>query len=201
MIPYRLLTLADRVASYAAMIPYPDSVPAVSPTGRWLNGVWLLGNNYRGSGYYGAYPPSYVRRIAALFPDVAPERWLHLFSGSLAPDVPGIRVDLRPPGDGVAPASVRADARALPFVDGAIPFCAADPPYTTADAARYGTGTLNKPRVFGELARVVAPGGHLVWLDTTLPLYRKVDWHHWGMIAVQRSTNHRTRLCSMFTRQ
>jgi hypothetical protein len=194
------MTLTERVAAYAATIPFPDSVPVVSPSGRWLSGVWLLGNNYRGSGYYGAYPPSYLRRIGALFPDVAPARWLHLFSGSLGVEVPGIRVDLRAPGDGVAPATCRADARLLPFRDGTFPLCVADPPYTRADAARYGTGSLHKPRVLREAARVVAPGGFLIWLDTTLPLYRKTEWCHWGMICVQRSTNHRTRLCSLFTR-
>jgi ubiquinone/menaquinone biosynthesis C-methylase UbiE len=78
---------------------------------------------------------------------------------------------------------------------------AADPPYSPADAARYGTPPVHKPAVLREIARVVAPGGFLIWLDTTLPLYRKVEWHHWGMICVQRSTNHRTRLCSLFTRQ
>lgn len=195
------LSLAQRVAAYAAKIPYPDSVPWISPTGRWLNGVWLLGQNYRGSGYYGAYPPKYLTRVRALFPDVPPERWLHLFSGSLKPTVPGTRVDLRPPGDGVAPASVRALAWQLPFPDSTFPLVCADPPYTTLDADRYGTGPVHKPRVVRELARVVKPGGFLVWLDTSLPMYRKDEWHHWGMIFVQRSTNHRTRLCSLFTRQ
>ena len=100
----------------------------------------------------------------------------------------------------MAPVSVRANARALPFADASLPLVAADPPYTPADAARYGTGTVNKPRILREIARVVRPAGHLIWLDTTLPLYRKADWHHWGLICVQRSTNHRTRLCSLFTR-
>jgi SAM-dependent methyltransferase len=196
------MTLADRVASYRDTFPqFPDSVPSVSSSGRWLNGVWLLGNNYKGSGYYGAYPPSYVKRVTALFPDVTPAAWLHLFSGSLDPSVPGVRVDLRAPGDGVAAASVRATARALPFRDGTFRMVAADPPYSPADAARYGTPPVHKPAVLREIARVVAPGGFLIWLDTTLPLYRKVEWHHWGMICVQRSTNHRTRLCSLFTRQ
>src|SRR5262252_10439190 len=128
------MTLADRVAAYAATIPFPDSVPVVSASGRWLCGVWLLGNNYVGSGYYGAYPPSYLRRVAALFPDIPCDRWLHLFSGSLGADVPGVRIDLRAPGAGVAPASVRADARALPLADGSVPLCAAGLPYSTADA-------------------------------------------------------------------
>jgi hypothetical protein len=27
----------------------------------WAYGVWMQGNNYKGSGYYGAYPPQYIR--------------------------------------------------------------------------------------------------------------------------------------------
>lgn len=195
------MTLQERVESYRAAFPqFPDSVPVVSPSGRWLTAMWLLGNAYRGSGYYGAYPPAYLRRVTALFPDVPPERWLHLFSGSLDVSVPGLRVDIRVPGEGVVPPTVRADAKALPFATASCRLCAADPPYTTSDSARYGTGPVNKPAVLREVARVVAPGGFLIWLDTTLPMYSKEQWHHWGLICIQRSTNHRTRLCSLFTR-
>ena len=123
------MTFQDRVDAYAATFPqFSSSVPHVSPDGRWLTAVWLLGNSYRGSGYYGAYPPSYLRRVAALFPDVAPERWLHLFSGSLAADVPGVRVDVREPGAGVVAPTVRADAKRLPFASASIELVAADPP-------------------------------------------------------------------------
>lgn len=195
------LTLQDRVAAYAAKFPeFPDSWPVVSPSGRWLTAIWLLGNDYRGSGYYGAYPPSYLRRVQALFPEMPPEVWVHLFSGSLKPEVGGTRVDCRPGGDGVVEPTVRADATALPFTDGSVQIVDADPPYTKVDAKRYRTKPVNKPKVLRELARVVQPGGHLIWLDTTLPIYRKTQWHHWGVICVQRSTNHRTRLCSIFTR-
>lgn len=199
--PLLSVTLQERADAYRhAVSEFPDSAPAVSASGRWLTGMWLLGNDYRGSGYYGAYPPSFLRRVMALFPDVAPERWLHLFSGSLRADVPGLRIDLREPGNGVVPPTVRADAKCLPFGDGRFDLCCADPPYTPADAEFYGTPGLNKRLVLKEVARVVKSGGHLIWLDTTLPMYAKRDWHHWGMICVQRSTNHRTRLCSLFTK-
>lgn len=196
-----MLTFADRVESYRTTFPqFPDSVPVISPSGRWLTGMWMMGNDYRGSGYYGAYPPSYLKRVAALFPDVPTSAWVHLFSGSLKPEVGGLRIDVRPPGEGVVAPSFRADAKRLPLGDASIPLVAADPPYTKIDAKRYKTPAVNKPKVLLELARVVFPGGYLIWLDTTLPIYRKAEWHHWGAICIQRSTNHRTRLCSLFTR-
>jgi hypothetical protein len=195
------MTIADRAERYAESCigrSYPDSIPTVSRSGRWITGMWLLGHAYQGSGYYGAYPPSYLGRIAALFPDVPPPSWVHLFSGSLSPDVPGLRIDRRLTAD-VRP-SVVSDSCALPLRDGSVRFVCADPPYSTQDSARYGTGAVRKPAVLREIARVVRHGGHLVWLDTTLPMYRRAEWHLWGLICVQRSTNHRTRLCSIFTR-
>lgn len=192
------LTLADRAAAYQQAFPqYPDSVPLVSPSGRWLNAIWLLGNNYRGSSYYGAYPPGFLPRVSALFPDVPMQRWLHLYSGSLAATVPGVRLDLRLE---LQP-SLLADARALPFRPGSVELTCADPPYTSTDARNYGTPVvLNKPRVLRQLAYVTRPGGFLIWLDTTLPMYSKRYWHHFGVICIVRSTNHRVRLCSIFKR-
>lgn len=196
-----IITLDERVQAYRiAFSQFPDSWPVVSPSGRWLTAVWLLGNAYKGSGYYGAYPPSYLKRVQALFPEFEPEVWMHLFSGSLRPEVQGMRIDSRASGDGVIPPTIVADAHYLPFGPAVFPIVDADPPYTKTDAKRYGTKSVNKPKVMRELARVAAVGGHVVWLDTTLPIYRKTEWHHWGMICVQRSVNHRVRLCSLFTR-
>jgi len=48
---------------------------------RWASATWVMGNNYKGSGYYGAYPHGYVKRVYSMFPDS--QRILHLFSGSL----------------------------------------------------------------------------------------------------------------------
>lgn len=196
------LTLADRVASYRSTFPeYPDSWPVVSPTGRWLNAIWLGGNNYKGNGYYGSYPPWYLPRVRALFPEIDVSAWWHLYAGSLGDDAGGRRLELREPMEGVGRMHVRADCRQLPLQSGRCRLLAADPPYTDLDAEVYHTPPgLNKPLVMTECARVTQPGGFLIWLDTSLPMYNGDYWYHFGMICVQRSSNHRTRLCSLFQR-
>ena len=32
-------------------------------------GIWGIGNNYKGSGYHGSYPPGYLKRVMSMFPD------------------------------------------------------------------------------------------------------------------------------------
>ena len=76
------LPLAVRANSYnLEFAKYPGS--HLVCVNNCISGVWMLGNNYKGSGYYGAYPPQYVRRIMSLFPDA--RNVMHLFSGSLHP--------------------------------------------------------------------------------------------------------------------
>lgn len=199
------LTLAERSASYARAFP---KWPAPRTDARWLDGVWLVGNNFRNSSkLYGAYPPGYLRRIASLFPDS--RRVLHVFSGSLTPaglakEWPGAehwRVDAvaeREP-DTIGNAEDLAEVvRANEL--GAFDLVLADPPYSASDAERYGFKMPNRRRVLREIAKVVAPGGNLVWLDTVRPQYRKDEWHAWGLICLVRSTMHRVRLVSMFRR-
>jgi hypothetical protein len=186
------MQLSDRAAAYHRRFP---SWPAPRTDSRWLDAVWILGNDYRGTGFYGSYPPGYLRRIQSLFPDVT-GRVLHLFSGSLTPTQGHVRVDLLPNRQ----PDVVGDAHHLPFGDGTFELVLADPPYSATDAQRYGTPMPNRRRVLAEVARVTASGGNLVWLDTVLPMFAKRDWHWWGAVSVVRSTNHRVRLASMFRR-
>ena len=190
----RPLTPADRARLYDNAFPH---YPAVWSDKDWLLGQWNMGNNYKGSGYHGAYPPSYLKRVLAMFPDVT--RMLHLFSGSLPPGR-YTRVDRRADvQQGVVP-DVRADAHALPFLSGAFGLILADPPYSGEDADRYGSPMVDRKRVFDECVRVLMPTGHLVWLDMIHPMYRKADLKLWGQIGIVRSTNHRYRLVTMFRR-
>ena len=80
------MTLEERAKNYAKEFPkYP---PVVVSHG-WLYGIWMIGNNYSSKAkYYGEYPPSYLRRIHALFPDA--KEILHLFS--IRYDIAGVRL-------------------------------------------------------------------------------------------------------------
>ncbi len=193
------ITLQQRADFYAAAFPdWP--APWVGSDGR-LCGIWFLGNNYRGASMYGAYPPNYLARLFALFPDAG--RTLHLFSGTLErpdPPPPGwTSMDIRITPD-VRP-MVRGDAEHLPFAPGAFDFVVADPPYSKPDAKKYGTRMVNRAAVFRALARIVAPGGVVAWLDCSHPQYRKAEWDLFGFMASVRSTNHRYRGTPLFRRR
>jgi len=197
MLPFTFdkpLSAEDRAHAYNAAFP---NFPAVWADKSWLLGQWNMGNDYRGSGYHGAYPPAYLKRIQSLFPDA--KRVLHLFSGSLAAG-PYTRVDRRAdPSRGVVP-DVQADAHALPFISSAFDLILADPPYSGEDADRYGTPMIDRRQVFDQCVRILAPDGNLVWLDMIHPMYRKAELKLWGQVGIVRSTNHRYRIVTMFRR-
>lgn len=196
--PLPRLSPAGRAAAYARAFPqYPDSHFRVSD--RWCTAHWMLGNSYRGSGYYGAYPPGLLRRLWALYPDVE-GRVLHICSGSLTSEVRGVRLDIRHVPGLVEP-DVRGSVLLMPFVPGSFELGLADLPYGSAYAENYGTGMPSRRATMRAAHEVVQPGGQLAWLDTQLPMYRKSDWHNWGQVCVVRSTNHVVRLISLFERQ
>lgn len=186
------MTIQERAAHYnAAFQQFPDSHFKISD--RWISATWILGNDYRGSGYYGSYPPGYLPRIRSMFFDLS--RYFHLFGGSV---VDGITVDKRVTTE-VRP-RVQADALHLPFLSASRDLCYADTPYSDLDAERYATPMPDRRRVLYEVHHVVAQGGYLVWMDTTLPMYRKDMWHWCGAISLWRSTNHRIRGVAIFER-
>ena len=190
------LTPAQRADAYNATfgVRYPAS--RLVADARWVQGVWVMGNNYRSrSGFYGSYPPSYLARVGALFQDVVyQEEILHVFSGSL-PAGGYVRCDLQQESE------LRGSVYDLPTLTaGTFRLVYADPPYTKADAARYGAPMVDRRRALRAIAAVTREGGHLVWLDTVLPMFRKVDWRWWGVIGIVRSSNHRVRCAFMFER-
>jgi len=184
-----------RAQLYASAFP---KWPAPRADERWLDGVWVLGNDFRSkTGYYGSYPPNYVRRVTSMFPEAG--HMLHLFSGSM-PKSTGYTTFDRRRVDGVVDPDVVGDAHRLStfFRCGEFDLVMADPPYSAEDAERYGGDMIKRNVVMREVRRVTREGGNLVWLDTVLPMWSKRDWHLWGLICVVRSSNHRVHMASMF---
>ena len=190
------MTPRERAENYARVFPHH---PPLSFTDRWLTGFWALGQNYRGSGFHGAYPPGYLDRIQAIFPNEFRGKVLHLFSGSLDASVGGVRVEMNLGRD--PPPDVFGDAHDLPFSDQTFDLIVADGPYTPADAKKYGTPMINRAAVFRECSRILKTGGHLIWLDARAPMFRKTAWLQWGGIGIQRSTNHIYRAVTFYQRR
>lgn len=196
------MTLRDRAEAFKRAFPqWPASWPwFVEEDGREVfYAVWVVGNDYHNSTrYYGAYPPRFLDKLMAFFPDMTPADILHVFSGSL-PAGPYTRVDVNPLLEPDVVGDVY-DAPAL-FRDRA-PFglVVADPPYSDDDAEKYGTVMVDRGRVTRALAAVVRPGGFLAWLDCVWPMHRKDRWQTVARIYLQRSTNHRVRACHLFER-
>jgi hypothetical protein len=167
-------------------------------TDRWLSGVWILGNDYRGSGYYGSYPPGYLPRITSLFPDMT--NVIHLFSGGLPRQATRRLTTVDSKSTSEVKPGIQASVLALPFLEKTYDICYADTPYSDIDAERYATPLPDRRKVLYEIHRIIRPGGFLVWMDTTLPMYRKDMWHWCGAITLWRSTNHRVRGVAIFER-
>ena len=160
---------------------------------RWLDTMWVLGNDYKGSGYYGAYPPNYLKRVMSIFPDAT--NILHLFSGSLPPGN-YIRFDRQGTPDIVGEANQLSSY----FPNTKFDLILADPPYTQEDAEHYGTTLVNRNIVLKECRKLLQVNGYIVWLDQVLPMFKKTELHLCGLIGIVRSTNHRFRIASIFRR-
>lgn len=165
---------------------FPDR-PQLAFSNGWIVGTFMIGNDYRNkSKLYGAYPRGLLDRYEAMF-QLEQKKVLHIFSGSLPPG-PYTRVDI------LQEADIQGDVQKLSdLVETGWDIIFADPPYTKADSVKYGTKHPNKFKVVKECAKVLRPGGLLVWLDTVWPMFRKVDLELIGTIGLIRSTNHRVR--------
>lgn len=193
-----ITTIRERAAAFEAAFPqWCGAWPIVrTEQGRQvLYAFWLLGNDYRNrTRFYGAYPPNFVKRVQALFPDVDEGDVLHVFSGSL-PAGRYTRCDLRQEAE--LSCSVydltQTATRQYPLV-------IAGPPYSAEDAVQYQTPMVDRRRALQAIADVVPAGGFLAWLDTTWPMHSKKQWLTVGRISLVRSTNHRVRLLTIFER-
>ena len=188
---------------------YPASIPYIGSDDR-IYGMWIIGANYKGSGYYGSYPPSYLERVIQLFDRIVrdPNKViLHLFSGSLH-DLPEsaakqVTMDVKSEiilGNVKIIPDIIGDAQRLTDYIKGVDLIIADPPYSAEDAEHYGKPMVNRNKVVKECAGALVKGGYLVWLDQVLPMFSKEYFELAGLIGVARSTNHRFRNVVFFRR-
>jgi hypothetical protein len=186
------VTLADRADAYAQAFPkWPSSHLRLVAEQRQqvLYGTWLLGNDYRvKSQYYGGYPKGYLPRVMALFPEPH-QKTLHLFSGSLPPG-PYTRVDLNPD---LRPDVIGDATHLTRILDVGSRVAAgytrvfADPPYSQADADKYGTAMIDRRRVLASIAEVTRPGAHLNRDQAILEAYRRGKYAFYRIPKAQRA--------------
>lgn len=183
------------------------SSPDESAQADWVSGVWYCGTGFQKAVYYGQFPMTFVKRVTAMFP-TSQFRFLHLCCGKC--HIEGAtNVDIRETSaeDGSDMrqfVDVIADVENLPedkFPAGSYDVCLIDPPYSQEDSTRYGVARLVSPKkVFAQLARVISPGGWVLWLDEKFPNFPKEQFDLKGLINIVSGANRRVRVVAMYQR-
>lgn len=161
----RQLSWPERVDHWNKAFP---KYPPIMYSHGWAYGVWYTGKGFVKNKLHGQYPPTFLKRALALWPDVEESWVLHACAGTVQH---GIRVDLSPT---FAPSAV-ANVECLPFGAASFDLILYDPPYDVKNAEIYGVAP--KPPQWGrtmrEFLRVLTNGGHLGILHWYYPSYSK----------------------------
>jgi SAM-dependent methyltransferase len=161
----------------------------------WVYGVWYCGTAWDRVKLYGQYPPTFLARALALFPQA--QDVLHIPSGTIEGN--GVTVDRMV--DDVRKPMIVADAGALPFRGETFDLVLSDPPYSREDSAKYGCPPWPQKKAMAEAHRVLRVGGHLGVLHLRYPSYRRKDWELVGLIAVVTGFQRATRIFSLFEKR
>jgi SAM-dependent methyltransferase len=159
-----------------------------------LYGWWYEGNQFkRKEGYHGQYPPSYLKRVKALFPNHT--RVLHLFGGVVIPSKNEITFDINP---NLHPTICgKAEELGIHFERNSFDAIYADTPYDAKNAKIYGYPLPNKRLVLRECRKIIKEDGVLLWMDIMIPIFRKIEWNLMGTIGIFNSTNHVIRVVAI----
>jgi hypothetical protein len=163
-----------------------------------LYSIWMEGNYYkRKVAYHGAYPPSFLRRVKALFPNA--KKILHVFSGAVEKVDGEVTIDINPDTN----PDVIGDAHKLSeyFPENFFQLAICDPVYNQEHAKIYGCKMPRTHLVMQELYKVVEPLGYVVWLSTHPPLYKRTQWELSGLIMLHCGTNRVVRAVTIMRRR
>jgi SAM-dependent methyltransferase len=161
----------------------------------WTYGVWYCGTSWVKVGLHGQYPPTFLRRALALFPDA--KDILHCPSGTVTG--PGVTVDLV--RDKARKPQIVASADKLPFRSRSFDLILSDPPYTKEDSVKYGCPPFPLQGFMREAYRLLRVGGYLGMLHLYYPSYRRIEWNLLGLIAVVTGFMRKTRMFSILQKK
>jgi len=183
------MNLQERADSYHRALP---KYPPLIVYNDWIMGLWYCGRPWHKQEFYGQYPLTYLKRVRSLFSDCC--GILHLFSGKTVPGLGEATFDIDPKNN----PTVLGDVRSLTsyFSENQFELVIADPPYTASDFEKYGFKPFSKRQCLRDVRIICSK--YLVWLDLTVPPYRKTDWKLIGTIAIVTGTQSKIRMVSIF---
>lgn len=157
----------------------------------YIIGTWFCGRPTER--YYGAFPKSFWPRAKEILKQDE-GLMLHWFSGTIGKEAGIITVD----GNKEVEADFYVEGIILPFNDNHFDSAFADPPYSPADAKRYGFKYPPARSVLKELARVTKPGGYIGLLHEFLPVVKGSGCKLVGCIGILNGPQKRIRALYLF---